>query len=34
MEKVGHVMKNEGMVEKGHAKRVEKGLVDESATQV
>lgn len=26
MEKVGHVVKNEGMVEKGHAKRVQAGL--------
>ncbi|KAF2448964.1 hypothetical protein P171DRAFT_518399 [Karstenula rhodostoma CBS 690.94] len=26
LEKVGHAVKNEGLVEKGHAKRVEKGL--------
>lgn len=26
MEKVGHVVKNEGMVEKGHNMRLEKGL--------
>lgn len=26
MEKVGRVVKNEGMVEKGHKMRVEKGL--------
>ena len=26
IEKVGHVVKNEGMVEKGHGMRVEKGL--------
>lgn len=26
IEKVGHVMHNENLVEKGHTKRVEKGL--------
>ena len=29
MEKVGHVVKNEGMVEKGHQKRVDAGLGQE-----
>ncbi|QDS74712.1 hypothetical protein FKW77_000664 [Venturia effusa] len=31
MEKVGGLVKNEGMVEKGHAKRVEAGLVEEAS---
>jgi uncharacterized protein YjbJ (UPF0337 family) len=32
MEKVGGLVKNEGMVEKGHAKRVEAGLGKEEET--